>query len=332
MPQPADANRRPSWTILATIAGLSIAAVYCTTLTVYMIDAASGKAVADESLKLYREALAGTAEFPYQWRLLGFYLVFAGERVTGLHPHVVDVGINALLLFASATTLFRFSRLHTGDVGSLCVVALYLLATAVGFSDPYRIYFTNDYVMIACWFAAVYFVATERFWAAALLTFAGAWAKETMVLVPLLVLLRRRHGRADNLAVAMTIAAFLIPTVILRSVYRAPIDKWAWWQMLFLNVPLLNLSRRVLAIAVKGNLKAFMLYGALWIVGARAAFKAAKGSFARDLALTGVVYLVLAYAVVVVGEMRHFLPLAIVLLPPAIGEIERRAALSPAPR
>jgi len=331
MPPNDVAPSRPSWTILATIAGFAIVTVYCTYLTVYMTDVATGAIVEAESLKQYREALSGTSEFPYQWRLLGTYLVWAGERLTGLHPHTIAVVLETVLLFASATTLFRFARLQQlSEVGSLCVTAFYLLATAVGFSDHFRIYFTNDYVMIACWFAAVYFIATDRYWMAALMTFIGAWAKETMLLVPLLVLLRRRQGRAGNAAVAATVLAFLVPTVVLRSLYRAPIGKWAWWQMIFINLPFVYLGRRMLAIAVKNNLKFLMLYNALWIVAARALAKAARGTLARDLALTGAIYLVLAFGVVVVGELRHFLPLAIIVLPAAIGALERRSATTPA--
>jgi len=327
-------RRRPSWTVLATIAGFTIVTVYCTTLTVYMTEVASGAIVERESLKLYRQTLAGTAEFPFQWRVLGTYLVAAGERLTGASPHAVDVVLKTVLLFLSTTTLFMFARLQRlSEVGALCVAAFYLLATAVGFSDLYRIYFTNDYVMIACWFAAVYFVATDRLWGAVLMTFIGAWAKETMLLVPLLVALRRRHGRAGNAAVVVTLAAFVVPTAILRLVvYRAPVGKWAWWEMIFLNVPFMHLGRRVLGIAVRSNLKLFMLYNGLWSVAARSLVKAARGTLARDLALTGVVYLALAFTVVVVGELRHFLPLAIVVLPAAIGALERRtAAVTPEP-
>jgi hypothetical protein len=49
----------------------------------------------------------------------------------------------------------------------------------------------------------------------------------------------------------------------------------------------------------------------------------------KDLALTGLVYLLLAYPVIVLRELRHFLPLAIVVLPLAIGELERRGAGAP---
>jgi hypothetical protein len=178
--------------------------------------------------------------------------------------------------------------------------------------------------MIACWFGAVYCISDERYRTAALLTFVGAWAKETMLLVPLLVALRRLHGRARNADVALALVAFLVPTIALRLLYQAPISKWAWWETIFLNVPLLQLSWRAFAIAVKSNLKAFLLFNALWVVAARSMFKAAKGTLTRDLALTGAAYLVLIYPVVFIRELRHFLPLAIIVLPAAIADLEGR--------
>ncbi len=169
-------------------------------------------------------------------------------------------------------------------------------------------------------------IATQRCLAAALLTFVGAWSKETMLIVPILVALRRLHGGASNVSVVANVVAFLVPTVILRVHYPAPVAKWAWWETIFLNVPFLHLDWRIFALAVKSNLKVFVLYNALWVVAARSLFRAGKGSFARDLALTGFVYLLLVYPVVFIRELRHFLPLAIVVLPSAIAELERRSA------
>ena len=43
------------------------------------------------------------------------------------------------------------------------------------------------------------------------------------------------------------------------------------------------------------------------------------------IAATSVIYLLLAYPVIYIRELRHFLPLAIVVLPLAVRELERRA-------
>ena len=68
----------------------------------------------------------------------------------------------------------------------MCAVGFYQLLTVAGFGDQYTIYFTSDYVMIACWFGAVYCLRTGRVIEAAVLALVGAWAREQMLLVPVL--------------------------------------------------------------------------------------------------------------------------------------------------
>jgi hypothetical protein len=320
----ANNTPRLSWTVFLTIAGFSALAVYCTFVSIHTTDAATGSVAAIESLKLYRQALAGVREFPYQWRLLGIYLVHAGEVLTGLDPHVVDVVLKAALLCLSSAILFLFSRFYTTESGALCAVALYLLATVAGFTEPYAIYFTNDYAMIACWFGAVYLVRTERYAAAVALTFVGAWAKETLLLVPLLMGFRWIRTRGGLLGAVLAGIAFLVPTVVLREIYRTPIAKWAWWDMAFTNVPFLQTSFYAFGMTLKNNLKVALFFNVLWILAARRVIRTSE-PFLKDLSLTGIVYLVLAYPVIYIRELRHFLPLAILVLPVAIAELERHA-------
>ncbi len=320
------ANRRDlSWTTALTIAGFCVIAVYCTSMSLHTIDIETGVAAADISQREYRDVLAGARGFPYQWRLLGTYLVYAGERLTGLPPHPIDLVVKTLLLWGSTTILFLFSRWYTSESGAFCVIAFYLLLTVAGFSaEQYRIYFTNDYAMLVCWFGAVYLIRIERYAAAALLTFIGAWAKETMLLVPVLLALQSIHSRRARPAFIMTAAAFIVPTAILRSLYRAPLTKWAWWDMMYANVPFLQSSMHEFRLTIKNNVKVALFYNVFWILAAWRALKI-PDRFARDLAVTCVVYLVLAYPVIYIRELRHFLPLAILVLPMAINAIEQRS-------
>lgn len=317
------------WSWFLLIASFSLLAVYCTSMSLYTIDVATGSVAATESLKLYREALAGVRDFPYQWRLLGVYLVYAGERLTGFEPHAIDLALKTALLCASSSVLFLFSRFYTTRMGALCAVAFYQLLTVAGFTDQYTIYFTNDYAMIAAWFAAVYCVKTERYWEAAALAFVGALAKETLLLVPILIGFRwlRGRGAVGVTPVVLAAAAFFVPTVVLRRVYPAPVSDWAWWHMLFVNVPFFQGNLHDLASTLRNNLKVLLFFNVLWVLAVRA-LRASDG-FMKDLALTGLVYLLLAYPVIVLRELRHFLPLAIGVLPLAIGELERRGDGAP---
>jgi len=306
------------------IAAFCVITVYCTAWSLHTIDTDSGTIAANLSMSEYRDMLAGVAGFPYQWRMLGSYLVFRGERLTGLPPHQVDLALKTLLLFASTSMLFLYSQFYASESGAYGVVGFYLLLTIAGFiGEQYRIYFTNDYLMVACWFAAVYCVRTERYLTAALLTFVGAWAKETMLLVPVLLAFEALTVPRARAALAMTTVAFAVPQIALRSLYPAPFTKWAWWDMVFANVPFLQRSMSEFKLTIKNNLKVALFYNVFWILAARRILTVSD-RFARNLALTSVVYLLLAYPVIYIRELRHFLPLAIVVLPMAISWIETR--------
>jgi len=312
--------------MLLALAAFSAIAVYCTAMSLHTVDLLTKSVAADVSIKEYRETLEGVRGFPYQWRLLGTYMVFAGERLTGLGPHTVDLALKWALLFVSSAMLFLFSQWYVTESGALAVVALYLLLTVAGFTDEqYRIYFTNDYVMIACWFAAVYLVKTGRYAGAAALAFVGAFAKETMLLVPVLLAFRAWRSREARGGFALAVAAFAVPTAIVRTVYRAPLGQWAWWDMVFANVPFLQSSMYEFKLTIKNNLKVALFYNVCWVMAARRVVTLAD-PFARDLAATGVVYLLIAYPVIYIRELRHFLPLAIVVLPLAVSAVEARRA------
>lgn len=330
---PLAVRPHASWSTLLAIAAFCIMTVYATAVSLHTIDVDSGVVAADMSLKEYREVIAGERGFPYQWRVLGAYLVYGGELLTGLPPHVIDVGMKAVLLFISTLLLFLFSQWYTSEVGAFAVIGFYLLLTVPAFTDEqYRIYFTNDYAMLACWFGAVYLIRAERFAPAVALTFIGAWAKETMLLVPVLLFLLALKSRSARVPFLVTAIAFAIPTAILRSIYPAPLAKWAWWDMVFANVPFLQRSMYEFKLTIKNNVKVALFYNVFWVLAARRVL-ARTDWFPKALALTGIVYLIIAYPVIYIRELRHFLPLAIVILPMAINAIERRSqARAPAAR
>lgn len=316
---------RPSWILAGFLAGFSMITVYVTYGSIHVRDVQSGAVYAEDSLEHYHQALNGERAFPYQWRLLGVYVVRAGERLTGANPHLIDVTVKTVLLWISSWLLFTFSRIYTSYAGALCATALYFLLTTAGFTDGYSIYYTNDYAIHAAWFAAVLLVRRRRFAAAALVTFIGAWSKETLMLVPILLGFEWLRGRAPFAPMVWAGLAFLVPTIVLRTIYPAPIERWAWWDMAFANVPFLQSSWYEFQLTIKNNIKVLLFFNVLWVLAAVAAWRSTDG-FTKSLALTLVVYVLLAYPVIYIRELRHFLPMAILILPLAIAEMERRQA------
>lgn len=321
---------RQTWIIVGLLAGFSILAVYVTYGSIHAMDTATRTVHADESLHHYQQALTGERAFPYQWRLLGVYLVRAGERLTGANPHTVDVVAKTVLLWGTSALLLAFARLYASPLGAVCAVSMYFVLTMAGFTDGYSIYYTNDYAMLAAWFAAVLLLRHQRYAAAALVTLIGACAKETMMLVPILVGIEWLRGRAPFKAVIWIGVAFVIPTAVVRWIYPAPVEQWAWWDMAYRNVPFLQETSAELLVTLKNNVKVFLFFNVLWILAALGV-KRSRDGFVTSLAITALIYVLLAYPVIYIRELRHLLPLAILILPIAVRELERGMAATSDP-
>ena len=224
---------------------LSAFSVYTSYVVLDHTDPVTNRTFRAVSLEDYRLAVAGHGPFPYQWRMLGNWTVAAGERLTGADPHAVDLVLKVTALALSAWALALFSVTLVSSPGVVAVLGLYFaLSSAAYASQGYSIYYTADYFMIAGWFWAVYFASQQRWMATAIVVFLSAWAKETLLLAPLLLVMRWRRGRVSFAQLTMVGIAFAVPVAVLRLMYRAPLGEWAWWQTIRVNVPFLVWDRR----------------------------------------------------------------------------------------
>ena len=307
--------------LVAGVVCFAALTVYTQYVFLHTTDHVTGRPFRDASLDQYRDMLAGARPFPFQWRVAGPWMVRGLEITTGADPHVVDVAVKTIALSGSALILIAFTALWTSPLASLLAGAMYFALTAGAYSsEGYSIYYTNDFLMVLGWFAAVYLIARGRYVGAAVVTFLGVWAKETLALAPILMALAWWQRKATPGACLAVAAAFLIPEVILRSIYPAPVEQWAWWSNLELNVPFLRMEN--LGIALVDNLKVLLLFNVLWLLAYRTVVRTSNWFF-RSLAAVGLLYLAMAYVVVYMRELRHFLPLAIIVIPLAVVEVER---------
>ena len=286
-------------------------------------DLATDRPFRQLSLEWYDATLAGTQRPPYQWRVLAYWMVKAGETVTGIDPHVIDAAIKTVSLAASAALLYAFSATLVSGMGAVLAAVLYLFVTAAAFaSEGYSIYFTNDYLAMLSWFAGALAIR-NRMWAiAALAAFAGAWAKETPLLIVFLVTFEALRQRAPWWAVVMCAAAFAVPTVLLRTVmYPAPISELAWWDTFRRNVPFATLEGPAIARALRENLKVILFLNVLWWWAWRA-WRRTRDPYLTSMALTLACYVVLAWIVVYIRELRHMLPFTFFVIPLAVAELE----------
>ena len=190
-------------------------------------------------------------------------------------------------------------------------MALYFLLTAVGYSsEGYSIYYTNDFLMVAGWNAAIAFMASGQWAAVAAVIFLTAWAKETVFLIVLLALFAAWRKQATPTQAALCVVAFAVPTAILRTMYPAPLAEWAWWHNLGMNLT-----------SPRDTLKLVLFFN-VWGWLAFQAWRTTRDPLLRDLGLVSLLYVAIMYVVIDLRELRHFMPLLIVILPAAVAELE----------
>jgi hypothetical protein len=277
----------------------------------------------DLSMMQYDETLAGTRPFPYQWRVLAFWKVNAINGATGLDPHLIDAVIKTVSLAGSAALLYLFATTLVSTVGAVLAAVLYVFVTAAAFaSEGYAIYFTNDYLAVLSWFAGALAIQRRLWWVAALAAFAGAWAKETPLLILFLVTFEALRKRAPWGAVVAIAIAFAIPNIVLRTMYPAPLAQWAWWDTIRLNVPFLTPEGPAIVKALRDNLKVILFLNVMWFWAWRA-WRRQPDPFLTSMALTLGCYAILAWTVVYIRELRHMLPFTFFVIPLAVAELER---------
>ena len=316
--------------LIAAVFVFSGWSVYTRYVDLHAFDLVTRMNFADLSMQQYNDTLAGTRAFPYQWRVLAFWLVRAGTAIAPVDPHLIDVAIKTLALAASTALLYAFANTLVTPLGSVLAAVVYLFVTAAAFaSEGYAIYFTNDYLAILSWFAGVVALRKRVWWAAIIAAFFGAWAKETAMLIVFLAgfeAIRKRAARAERarnwwVAIACGIA-FAIPTITLRTIYPAPLSQWAWWDTFTLNVPFLVWDPIVIAKSLRDNFKVLLFFNVMLFWALRA-WRRTTDPFVTSLSLTLGCYVILAWMVVYIRELRHMLPFTILLVPLAVAELER---------
>lgn len=315
-------NGRLKVGLLAGLLLFSGWSVYTRYVDLHAFDLATSMPFRDLSMSQYHDTLEGTRKFPYQWRVLAFWMVRAGTMIAPVDPHLIDAGIKTLALAASGALLYVFSITLVSALGAVLAVVIYLFVTAAALgSEGYAIYFTNDYLAVLSWFAGAVALHKRMWWAAALAAFAGAWAKETAMLIVFLAGFEALRRRAPWPAVIACGIAFAIPTLALRTIYPAPLAQWAWWDTFKLNVPFIVWQADVITKALRDNFKVLLFLNVMWLWAWRA-WRRTQDAFVVSLGLTLACYVVLAWMVVYIRELRHMLPFTLLVIPLAVAELE----------
>jgi hypothetical protein len=316
-------NGQPKAVLLIALLLFSGWSVYTRYVDLHAFDVATNMPFRDLSMQQYADTLAGTRTFPYQWRVLGFWMARAGTMIVPVDPHVIDAAVKTAVLAASTALLCAFASAFVSRPAAILAAVTYLFVTAAAFSsEGYAIYFTNDYLAILSFFAGVVALRSRVWWAAVLAAFAGAWAKETAMLIALLAGFEAIRRRAPWWVAVATGLAFAVPTLALRIIYPAPFAQWAWWDTFRMNVPFIVWDLDVLTKSLRDNLKVLLFFNVM-LFWAWRAWRRTQDSFVISLGMALACYAVLAWMVVYIRELRHMLPFMILVIPLAVAELER---------
>ncbi len=114
--------------------------VYTRYVDLHNFDLVTNMPFRELSMQQYNDTLSGVRTFPYQWRVLAFWLVRAGTVIAPVDPHVIDVTIKTLALAGSAALLYLFSTTLVSSLGAVLAAVTYLFMTAAAFgSEGYAI-------------------------------------------------------------------------------------------------------------------------------------------------------------------------------------------------
>ena len=294
--------------------------VYTRYVDLHAFDLVTNMPFRDLSMSQYNDTLAGVRTFPYQWRVLGLLDGprrhddragrSAPDRRGDQDARARRVGGAALYVLDDARQRAgrgaRDGDLSVRDRGRVRLRRL---------RDLFHQRLPRDPLVVCRRRRAA---RRGQWWLAALAAFAGAWAKETAMLIAFLAGFEALRKRGPWSAAIACGIAFAIPTLILRTIYPAPLAQWAWWDTFKLNVPFIVWDaagdREGAARQPEGAAVPQRDAGS----GPGARGGAPQDSFVVSLGLTLACYVVLAWMVVYIRELRHMLPFTILVIPLAV--------------
>ena len=327
-----SATRKDTLILYGTFLFFSALAVYCNYVFVYTTNDTINVSFREAALESYEWTLAGIESRPMQYRVMASYLIWVIESSTRMDPIVIDVMFKVLFLFLSVVPLHMISCRYLSPPGALAVVFLYLLEVVVGLTSGYSVYYTNDIILLACLHWCILLAVRRQYLLCVLCLVVATLAREVSVVILVYLGMRVFRGKMRFSWFIVSLLAFLIPLTYLRLMYPAPVQDWAWWDMIFVNVPGFNLIgshfenvRHLDTVTVlRNNIKAFMLFNVLWILSIKNIWRY-RDPFIVDIALTMLFYMGLVYAFGYIREPRLFLPCSVLILPTAMIELEKVA-------
>lgn len=295
---------------------LSFVTVYSNHILLHTLNLSTETAYRDASLRFYELSAQGKAGFPYQWRIMATWTVSLFTKlIPGVSPLTIDAALKVVFLFLAVVALYTYTWTFYDSSHALVTCTVFLLLVVFGLTQNCSIYYQNDLILTAGFFWSVFLVRQHKYYQAALIIAFCTFAKEVTIIVVLLVGMRFLRHRARLSHFIACIMAFIVPWIVLRTVYPAEAAQTAYWHMFKRNIPFLAGDEWLLS--VRSNLKVALFFNVL-ILNYLIRLRQSHKSFEWDALYSMVAYLIIVYWVGYVREVRLFWPCVVFYVPMAL--------------
>lgn len=262
------------------------------------------------------KAVAQELPGPHAYRILAPAAVQGAALLTGLPPLAADFVLKFLVILALQAVFYRYLGAFFDPLTSLCGVALLDLYVAAGLSYPVgpSVIETGDLFNVLVFAVALKALHDERTWLLLAALFVGTLNRETTWLIlPAVYLAEAPRGRRVRISILATLMV-AVPYLAVRLMVQSPSPDWWLMRDIGANIPFIAGEQTLSALAA--NLRFAVIFGPLFVL----AFHRFREKQAFHRLATAIVplYILVHYLFGKIIEVRLWVPLLVVLIPPAL--------------
>lgn len=258
---------------------------------------------------------------PHAYRILVPYAEYAASRITSIPPLTIDFFFKVLVLTAMQLAFFRYLGKFFSVMASLVGVFLLDVYSAAALSYPVgpSVIETSDILNVAVFCIALIAIFEKRLPLLLGTLLVGTVNRETTWLIlPLVALADWRPGKRF-VVTGLAVLAVAVPFVLVRLLIQSPSPDWWLTRDIGGNIPFLTGEQTVTAFLA--NARVALMLGPLVIP---ALYRFREHHPYHVLAAVIIPpFVVIHYLVGRIIELRLWLPLLTVLIPLAIGGIQK---------
>ena len=278
--------------------------------------------IEQEFLSYFDGIVHGTAPGPYVYRILVPFFILNVQKIFSFADVLtIDFLLKIVLLYICQSYFFRYLRLFLGGVQSLAGVFLFdvYISLSLAYVQGPSFIETEDILNTLVFVAALDAIYRNRFMLLCGILFIGLLNRETVLLILPALVLADRSAKRGYMRSGLITAAMIMGYIGIRLFVGTKEFDWVTIGGMVLNIP--YLSEKNALRAVTGNLHMIALLGPLITISAYN-FKN-HISFLKLAASIVPLFIVVHYVFGTIIETRLWMPLFVILIPLAIGNLQK---------